>query len=134
MFLRSSALADAALTKNDGWLRRIGAKPPDGPLCERWIRELRTVVAYRDKYALGPDTLLGDVRSDTQGLDLARAQERSARHARSPPMFHHGLCARTTCGIRKETLLRGEGDFQWRKPFHRPAVIAEVHSSEEHRQ
>lgn len=72
---RAATLADAALARKERWLRRLGAQPPDGPQRERWRQELRTVVAYRDRYAVDPDGVLGEVQSDVQRRDHARAAQ-----------------------------------------------------------
>ncbi|OUZ11124.1 conjugal transfer protein [Aeromicrobium sp. PE09-221] len=79
---RVSALAEASLAKQKGWLTRLGTPPAGGRLLERWLQELRTVIAYRDRYAVDSDVVLGNARSDAQRLDHARAAQ-AIRRART---------------------------------------------------
>ncbi|GAA3526049.1 hypothetical protein AFL01nite_05470 [Aeromicrobium flavum] len=79
---RVSALAEAALAQQEAWLKRLGTPPAGGRRLERWLQELRTVVAYRDRYAVDSSAVLGDARSDAQRLDHARAAQ-AIRRART---------------------------------------------------
>ncbi|MFO6453037.1 MULTISPECIES: MobF family relaxase [unclassified Aeromicrobium] len=72
---RATALAEAALTSSERWFRRLGTPPQKGAPRERWVEELRTVAAYRDRYPTDSDAVLGDVRTDVQKLDHVRARQ-----------------------------------------------------------
>lgn len=78
---RAAALGETALSKNDRWTWRLGPPPTIGSLHDEWLRGLRTVAAYRDRYAIGTESVLGDVQTDAQASDFAIA-ERAIRNAR----------------------------------------------------
>ncbi len=71
---RAVHLAEAAVAAGDPWVRRLGRPPIHGPGQARWIREVATVAAYRDRYLIDSRLPLGDrPTSDAQRLDAARA-------------------------------------------------------------
>lgn len=81
--VRSLRLAEAAIERSEPWLDRLGVPPVDLSARRRWLRELRTVAAYRDRYRVDDRSALGDgSRTDAQKLDVARA-ERAIRSARA---------------------------------------------------
>lgn len=87
---RAQTLAAQAVAEQPPWIRTLGAPPADSSRRAGWMRHLRTIVAYRDRYdftdpsaAVGPNP--GD---ETQALDAARAREAHAlaqRLAAPPP-------------------------------------------------
>ena len=44
------ALAEAAVERGEPWLKRLGSPPVEVGERERWLREVRTAAAYRDRY------------------------------------------------------------------------------------
>lgn len=81
---RADALAKRALDAAAPWLRPLGPIPATPQARTEWERQLRTVVAYRDRYGIA-DTQrpLGDSpQSRNQALDAARAQAAIATAAR----------------------------------------------------
>ncbi len=80
---RADALAKAADEHGEPWLKRLGEPPVVPAARQRWLGELRTVAAYRDRYRIDTRTALGDdPRTDAQKLDAARA-EQAIRRARA---------------------------------------------------
>ncbi|OUZ08591.1 hypothetical protein BHE97_13025 [Aeromicrobium sp. PE09-221] len=87
---RATALAAAAVSGGQAWLRDLGAAPTRVANRASWERELATVIAYRDRYgitdpsaALGPATGTQLQRADRQRADAAlrRAQRLTAASA-----------------------------------------------------
>lgn len=78
---RAVAMAERAVAENAPWLERLGV-PPKGARRLRWLHEIRTVAAYRDRYQEDGRTALGDPRTEAQKLDAARA-EQAIRRARA---------------------------------------------------
>lgn len=77
---RALALAEAAVERSEPWLKRLGEPPADASARQRWLHELRTIAAYRDRYRVDARTALGDdPRTDAQKLDAARAEQASRR-------------------------------------------------------
>ena len=47
---RCRGLAEEAITAGHGWVRALGDPPSESPQRERWLREVSTVAAYRDRW------------------------------------------------------------------------------------
>ena len=72
---RALHLAEVAVVARAPWVRRLGEPPLHGPAQARWITEVATVAAYRDRYLIDSRFPLGDrPTSDAQRLDAARAK------------------------------------------------------------
>ncbi len=93
---RAAALSETALARNARWTRKLGRPPTSSTLHDQWLRELRTVAAYQDRYAIDPASLLGDVDSDAQAADRARAQAAVDRARRLGAKNVDSLDRRTT--------------------------------------
>lgn len=78
---RAVAMAERAVAEDAPWLKRLGAPSQDAQRV-RWLHEVRTVAAYRDRYQEEGRTALGDPRTEAQKLDAARA-EQAIRRARA---------------------------------------------------
>jgi conjugative relaxase-like TrwC/TraI family protein len=52
---RARALAEQAIERNQGWVRRLGIAPAEPRARERWIESVTTVVAYRDRWGIDDD-------------------------------------------------------------------------------
>ncbi|MFO6453415.1 MULTISPECIES: MobF family relaxase [unclassified Aeromicrobium] len=78
---RATALAAAALARQDRWLRRLGTPPTEGTRRDRWLHEVATVAAYRDRYGIAGESVRGDVLTDAQAHDFV-STEGAMRRAR----------------------------------------------------
>lgn len=73
--LRAHALTETAIADQAAWTRAIGRPPRDPRRRDAWIRHARTVAAYRDRYQITSDTLLGPPPDTTaQRIDAVRAR------------------------------------------------------------
>jgi hypothetical protein len=92
---RALALAETAAEHDEPWLKRLGEPPTSQHLRSRWLHEVRTVAAYRDRYRIASRSALGDEpRTDAQKLDAARAKQAIPR-ARAITGEAAGQSART---------------------------------------
>jgi hypothetical protein len=77
MEARARALATRAVAGAEGWVGACGTVPGD-PICrKRWLREVSTVAAYRDRWHITSQQPLGaraDVSSIEQQTQFRRAQ------------------------------------------------------------
>ncbi|MDI6910432.1 MobF family relaxase [Nocardioides sp.] len=79
---RARALAESAVDIDAPWVRGLG-RTPDPDAEQRWMREVATIAAYRDRYGISARTVLGDEpATDAQGRDAGRA-EQAIRRARA---------------------------------------------------
>ena len=79
---RATTLAEQAVERNDAWVRRLGAPPADPATRAAWIREVRVVAAYRDRWGTGGKAVVDrreDVRTIEQLGHQRRAQAAAAR-------------------------------------------------------
>lgn len=97
---RAAALAETAVADQATWTRDLGAPPDDARRRQAWMRQVRVVVAHRDRYHIDTDSPLGPTpaTSTAQDVDATRAHLalRRARHlarATSPP---HPMPARAS--------------------------------------
>lgn len=79
---RAVTLAEKAVGARVPWLKRLGTVPATAGAQRRWLHEVRTVAAYRDRYGVEGRRVLGEPRTDAQKLDAARA-EQALRRARA---------------------------------------------------
>ena len=80
---RAMTLAQSAIDLDAAWLKRLGAAPTNEVAHDRWLREVGSVAAYRDRYGIAARTGLGaDPATDAQRRDAGRA-EQAIRRARS---------------------------------------------------
>jgi conjugative relaxase-like TrwC/TraI family protein len=79
---RAMTLAEDAVECKVPWLKRLGAVPTTEVARRRWLYEVRTVAAYRDRYDVDGRRVLGEPRNVAQKLDAARA-EQAIRRART---------------------------------------------------
>jgi hypothetical protein len=82
MEARAVILAEQAAEANAPWLKRLGQTPATDPARSRWLHEVRTVAAYRDRYRIDGRYALGEPLTEAQKLDAARA-EQAIRRARA---------------------------------------------------
>lgn len=88
---RARDLADTAIHERASWVVAMGACPADARRAEAWHAHLRTVVAYRDRYAVTDRRPTGRPASNvSQRLDQVRADAaiRAARRIATAPARH----------------------------------------------
>ena len=74
---RAQTLAERAVERNAGWVRRLGRPPVDPTMRMAWMSQVRVVAAYRDRWGIGGQTVVGreaDVSSIEQLGHHKRAQ------------------------------------------------------------
>ncbi|MGO2862619.1 MAG: MobF family relaxase, partial [Brevibacterium sp.] len=83
---RADAILDTARHDAEPWTTALGEAPADERGAARWRRDARTVAAYRDRYGITDDTVLGAVPgSASQKIDHARAAVALRRLTPEPP-------------------------------------------------
>jgi hypothetical protein len=73
MEARAMALADKSVEVDEPWLTRLGPPPRAEALLGRWLTEVRTVAAYRDRYEVDTSSALDEPRTEAQTRDAAQA-------------------------------------------------------------
>jgi len=74
---RARTLAEQAVERNAGWVRHLGRPPADPTQRAVWMSQVRVVAAYRDRWEIGGQTVVGreaDVGSIEQIGHYKRAQ------------------------------------------------------------
>lgn len=80
---RARALAERAVASGEGWTRRAGAAPTEHRQRERWLAEVATVAAYRDRHCVDSTLPLGSKpASAAQKLDASLANAALRRAAK----------------------------------------------------
>jgi conjugative relaxase-like TrwC/TraI family protein len=77
MEARARTLAAQAVEAGEGWVAALGTPPGDPIRLERWLREVSTVAAYRDRWhstSGSPCGARGDVASIEQTVQYRRGQ------------------------------------------------------------
>jgi hypothetical protein len=65
---RARTLADQAVESGASWVQLLGTLPANPAQRERWMRELTTVAAYRDRWHVTSKSLVGK-HSDTSNIE-----------------------------------------------------------------
>ena len=65
--------AEKAVADEAPWLKRLGTVPTTEATRRRWLQEVRTVAAYRDRYEVDAPTALAKPKNVAQTVDAARA-------------------------------------------------------------
>jgi hypothetical protein len=73
---RSRGLAEEAITARQSWLRALGDPPSESPQRERWLREVSTVAAYRDRWLIEGKRPLGEP-PDRKNLEQTAQRKRA---------------------------------------------------------
>ena len=82
---RARTLANQAIEAGHGWVQRLGPAPEDPGHRARWLREVSTIAAYRDRWHITGPAPIGDrneVESTEQMSQFRRALA-AAEHARA---------------------------------------------------
>ena len=86
---RARTLAEQAVEAHHGWAQRLGAPPSDPTRRERWMREVSTVAAYRDRWhitgrrAIGTEADVASVEQEGQRQRAQTAAERAVAISRA---------------------------------------------------
>jgi hypothetical protein len=56
---RAQTLAEQAVERNAGWVRRLGRPPVDPTIRAAWMSQARVVAAYRDRWGIGGQIVVG---------------------------------------------------------------------------
>ncbi len=89
---RATALLQAALGTQAGWLQQLGTPPVDEGARVQWLRQARIVVAYRDRWGIWSSEPVGDsAQSIEQTSHRRRAAAASARAKAIAARTHHDL-------------------------------------------
>jgi hypothetical protein len=75
MEARATALADKAVGADEPWLDLMGTPPTTHAARNRWMIEISTVAAYRDRYRVDGPRTLGEYRTQAQKLAATRARQ-----------------------------------------------------------
>lgn len=78
---RAEALAAEAVQRCEPWARRLGTPPGDPDVRARWMREVTTVAAYRDRYRIGGPSALGPPPRTKAQRDDAQTARSALRRA-----------------------------------------------------
>jgi ATP-dependent exoDNAse (exonuclease V) alpha subunit len=81
---RARTLAEQAVETGEGWAGRLGTPPTTPARQERWMRELSTVAAYRDRWHVTGQSVLGE-QGDASSLEQT-AQRQLAQTAAARAM------------------------------------------------
>ncbi len=84
MEIRARTLANQAIEAGHGWVQRLGPAPDDPGLRARWLREVSTIAAYRDRWHITGPAPIGTVRKvgSTEQMSQFRRALAAAEHAR----------------------------------------------------
>lgn len=84
---RAIELAEGALAERAPWLTKVGKPPTDGRERQRWLQQVATITAYRDRYGITASSTPGaQPENEAQRNDANRARaaaERASQIARS---------------------------------------------------
>jgi hypothetical protein len=73
---RALSLAEKAMTARHGWVRPLGAPPSEPSQRARWMREVATVAAYRDRWHIEGQRSLG-AAPDRQNVEQTSQRKRA---------------------------------------------------------
>jgi len=77
---RAGELAELALSEKAPWLHKLGQPPVDARQRRRWLRHVATVAAYRDRYGITANSMLGpQPQNEAQRNDANRARSAAVR-------------------------------------------------------
>ncbi len=73
---RALSLAEEAIAAGPSWVRPLGARPREPAQRERWLREVSTVAAYRDRWHIEGQRPLG-AAARREDLEQTAQRERA---------------------------------------------------------
>ena len=73
---RARSLADQAVESGESWIQRLGIPPASPARRERWIREVSTIAAYRDRWHLSGQNPVGKL-GNTISIEQTSQRQRA---------------------------------------------------------
>jgi len=73
---RARSLADQAVESGESWIQRLGTPPASPARRERWIREVSTIAAYRDRWHLSGQNPVGKL-GNTISIEQTSQRQRA---------------------------------------------------------
>ncbi len=97
---RARTLANQAIETGQGWVQRLGPAPDNPGHRARWLREVSTIAAYRDRWHVtGPGAV--DTRSDDQNTAQMNQRQRALAAAERARAICQSAAAKQT-GVRHD--------------------------------
>lgn len=91
---RATALTDTAIANREPWTRAMGPRPHDPNARSTWTQHARTIAAYRDRYKISTDDILGTAGTPSSAPNphtrRARAAVAYARRMSADPLPYYG--------------------------------------------
>ncbi|MFT4011715.1 MAG: TrwC relaxase, partial [Nocardioidaceae bacterium] len=79
---RALELAEKAVADRAPWLVKVGQPPTDTRERRRWLQQVATIAAYRDRYGITAGSMFGPrAENEAQRNDANRARSAAARAA-----------------------------------------------------
>ncbi len=76
MEVRARTLAEQAVGTVDSWAQSLGAPPAGSNRWERWMREVSTIAAYRDRWHITDNSAVGK-KGDASSIEQAEQRQRA---------------------------------------------------------
>jgi conjugative relaxase-like TrwC/TraI family protein len=95
---RAHTLADQAVETGESWVQRLGTPPASPERRELWIRELSTVAAYRDRWHITGQSLVGRHHDMSNIEQTGQCQRALAAAARATAIGSAGLELQSSLG------------------------------------
>ena len=88
---RARALAEEAIISGHSWVQRLGSLPSEPSRRRRWMREVSTVAAYRDRWHVASEHIIGE-RAGLSNEQTSQYQRARAAAERAVAISHdvHG--------------------------------------------
>ena len=87
---RAITLAAQAIEAGAGWVQRLGSRPADPARRHRWLREVSTVAAYRDRWHITEQRSIG-AKSDVGSTEQMSQRQRALAVAERAVAISHDV-------------------------------------------
>jgi hypothetical protein len=84
---RARELATTAVERRHPWAAQLGTMPDEPAARARWMRQVATIAAYRDRWNIRDRTILGPTSSSTEHTEQRRIAQQALARALA---VHHG--------------------------------------------
>jgi len=95
---RARTLADQAVESGQSWVKHLGTPPASPARRERWIREVSTIAAYRDRWHITGQSLVGRQSDMSSTEQTGQYQRALAAVARAAAIGSAALEQQSRCG------------------------------------
>jgi hypothetical protein len=92
---RGLTLVEQAIEHNQPWVGQLGPSPSDNPTRIAWMRQLVTIAAYRERWSISGDTVIGRL-TDASSIEQLGQYKRSAAALEKALALAHGKHAAVT--------------------------------------